>query len=458
MIVDTHAHLTYKGLVEDVDGVLRRGREAGVGAFITVGVDLPDSRKAVALAQRENDVWAVAGVHPHDTVAMTEATLDDLSTLAKSERVVGWGETGLDFFRDHSPRETQKKWFRAQAARAREIGLPLVVHDREAHAETLEVLKEEARRGLRGVLHCFSGGVDFAREVLALGFYISIPGTVTYPSNGLLREVVKSVPVEKLLLETDCPFLSPQPLRGKKNEPANIIHTARKVAELKGLTLEDVSRITTAASRELFGVGEAAAPEIAYPIRDSLYLNITARCTNACVFCPKHRSATVKGHDLTLTREPSVEEVLQAVQERGGPGKWAEIVFCGFGEPLTRLDEVIKISWELKKLGVRKIRVNTDGLANLYHGRDVTGELAGAVDALSVSLNAPDEEQYERICRPALRGAYPSLLDFLKKSAEKIKDVTATAVALPGVDIALCAKVAAKTGVKFRERPYNEVG
>ncbi len=458
MIVDTHAHLTFPGLREEEEAVLARAREAGVGAIITVGVDPEDSRRAVELARRRPEVWATVGVHPHDTAELREAVLDELADLARDPRVVAWGETGLDYYRDHSPRDLQRKWFRAQAARARELGLPLVVHDREAHDDVMGVLRAEAKKGLRGVMHCFSGDAALAREVLGIGFYISIPGTVTYPKNEMLREVVRVAPIERCLLETDCPYLTPHPFRGKKNEPARIVHTAAKVAEVKGLSVADVARITTRASFELFGVGEAEAPKIAYAIRDSLYLNVTDRCTNRCAFCPKNRKAEVKGHDLELAHEPTEAELLAAVEAEGGPGAWREIVFCGYGEPLLRPDLVAAVARELKLRGARRIRVNTDGLANLVLQRDVTAELAAHVDALSVSLNAPDAATYERICRPGVEGAYPALLDFLKRAKETFAEVTATAVELPGLDVDACRALARGLGVAFRARPYNEMG
>lgn len=457
MIVDTHAHLTLGELVEDRAAVLARARAAGVGAIITVGIDPEDSRAAVALAEAREDVWATVGVHPHDAEGLAAADLDDLADLARAPKVVAWGEIGLDFFRNRSPRETQVRWFREQAARARELDLPVVIHDREAHGETLEVLRA-AGPGLRGVVHCFSGDEAFAREVLALGFHLSVPGTVTYPKNDTLRRVVASVPLERLLLETDCPYLAPQPVRGRRNEPAHIVHTAEAVARVRGLEVADVARITTAASRELFGVGEAAAARIAYPIRRSLYLNLTGRCTNRCAFCAKNRSSRVKGHDLALDREPEVAEVLAAVEAEGGAAAWDEVVFCGFGEPLLRLDDVLTLARELRRRGARRVRVNTDGLASLVHGRDVPAELRGVVDAVSVSLNAPDAETYERLCRPQVGGAYPALIAFLRRAQECLPEVTATVVAVPGLDVEACRRLAAELGVGFRVREYNEVG
>lgn len=457
MIVDTHAHLTLKELRADLDGVLDRARQSGVGAIITVGIDPADSREAVALAEAREGIWATVGVHPHDAQELAPSDLDDLADLARSPRVVAWGEIGLDFFRNRSPRETQVRWFREQAERARALGLPIVVHDREAHRESLEVLRAVGG-GLRGVFHCFSGDEAFAREVLALGFYLSVPGTVTYPKNDVLRRVVASVPLERLLLETDCPYLSPQPVRGRRNEPAHIVHTAEAVARVRGLEVADVARITTAASRELFGVGEADEARIAYPIRRSLYLNLTAQCTNRCAFCAKNRSSRVKGHELALGREPTVAEVLAAVDAEGGAAAWDEVVFCGLGEPLLRLEDVLALGRELRRRGARRLRVNTDGLASRVHGRDVPGELRGVVDAVSVSLNAPDAETYERLCRPGVAGAYPALLAFLRRARECLPEVTATVVAVPGLDVEACRRVAQELGVGFRVREYNEVG
>ncbi len=459
MIVDTHAHLTLEGLREDLDAVLSRAREAGVGEIITVGIDLPDSRAAVELASSRPGVWATVGVHPHDVQGLAARDLDDLAELAGSDSVVAWGEVGLDYYRNRSPREAQRRWFREQVVRARELGLPVVVHDREAHRDTLEILGEESRGGsLRGVMHCFSGDAALAREVLALGFHLSVPGTVTYPKNEELRRVVAVTPLERLLLETDCPFLAPQPVRGRRNEPAYLRHTAEAVARVRGLDVGDVARTTTRASRELFGVGAVEGGKVAYAIRRSLYLNLTARCTNRCSFCAKNRSPLVKGHDLTLAEEPGVQEVLRAVEEQGGASAWDEIVFCGFGEPLLRLEDVIALAEALRRRGARRIRVNTDGLASLVHGRDVAAELAGLVDAVSVSLNAPDAETYERLCRPGVPGAYEGLLAFLRRARETIPEVTASVVALPGLDVEACRRVAMSLGVGFRVRDYDEVG
>ena len=289
-----------------------------------------------------------------------------------------------------------------------------------------------------------------------MNFLVSIPGAITYRGAEAQVEAVRHLPLDRLLIETDCPFLAPVPHRGKTNEPAYVPLVAAKVAEIKGVTVEDVARVTTLSARRIFRIPVAEEVQVAYRIRNSLYLNITNRCTNACSFCAKRRDWHVKGHLLKLPGEPSAAEVLILV---GDPKAFEEIVFCGFGEPLLRLPEVKEVAAEVKRRGGR-VRVNTDGLAALVHGRNVLPELSGLVDALSVSLNAPDAETYARIC-PNRYGAasFPALLDFLREAPRHVPSVVATAVDLPGLDVGAVRRLAESIpGVSFRLRPYDDVG
>jgi TatD DNase family protein len=289
-----------------------------------------------------------------------------------------------------------------------------------------------------------------------MGFVVSIPGTVTYPANEALREVVRGVKIEHLLVETDCPYLSPVPHRGKRNEPAFVRFTAEKVAELKGLTIEDVARITSLNAERLFGIGSNdQAARIAYRIRNSLYLNITNRCSNRCSFCAKYDDFTVKGHFLRLDHEPSAAEVLAAV---GDPSPYDEVVFCGFGEPLLRLDLVKEVAAVLKAKGSR-VRINTDGQANLVYGRNVLPELEGLIDCVSVSLNAADAATYARLCNtPFGEAGFHGICQFLREALKHIPRVIASAVTVPGLDVEAVKRLAKSLGVEFREREYAEVG
>ncbi|CAG1065442.1 putative metal-dependent hydrolase YcfH [uncultured bacterium] len=467
LFMDTHAHLDDKRFSGDLDEVVGRAKEAGLKSIITVGCWKKEGGFAPVLdvVKKYSSLWLALGVHPHEAKdAVEEGPWDDIRKIANEKgadgkaRLVAIGETGLDYHYDHSPREAQKKVFARQIALARELNLPVIVHSREADNDTMEILKAEGASDIGGVFHCFSGTKETAKEALDLGFYLSFTGVVTFPKAEALREVVKAVPIEKMLIETDCPYLAPASRRGQRNEPSFVVETAAEIAKIKGLTLEDVGRITTLNAEELFGLRNSEdKAQIAYPIRKSLYLNITNRCSNHCSFCAKFQSYTVKGHYLRLRQEPTFAEVIAAV----GPDpeeKYDEIVFCGFGEPLIRLDVVKQVGMHLKRRGC-KIRIDTDGLANLVHGRNVLPELM-FVDTISVSLNAPDSATYQKLIKtPFGDDAYPAILYFLRQAKKFIPKVIASAVAVPGLDVEATRKVAEdELGVKFRVREYNTVG
>jgi TatD DNase family protein len=457
MLIDSHAHLEMKDFDKDRNRVIARAVEAGVRQIITVATTIPDGHKALDIAQKNESVFLSIGIHPHEAKDIREGDYAELRSLSKEKKVVAFGEIGLDFYRNHSPRQVQLARFRELLRLGKDLQLPIILHDRDAHEEILKILREEGNGRWRGVFHCFSGDVPLAKKVIQMGFFISIPGTVTFSKATTQQEVVRCIPLEKILLETDCPYLAPEPYRGKRNEPAFIRNTAEKVASLKSLSFEDVCRITSLNARALFGIGEELPKgKIVYPIRNSLYLNLTNRCSNLCTFCAKKASYVVKGHDLELSREPSAEELVQAV---GDPQRYQEIVFCGFGEPLLRLETVKTVAAELKKKGAR-VRIDTDGQANLVYGRNILPELKGLVDAVSVSLNAESPEKYQRLCRsPFGEESFHGILDFIREAKKVIPEVVATIVEMPGVDVEACRRLAEEElGVKFKRRAYDEVG
>jgi len=457
VFIDSHAHLEMEDFDRDRDRVIARALEAGVGYIITVGTTIPDIEKALGIAAKYPPVYVALGIHPHEVKGIGNGDYDSLRKLAREKKVVAFGEIGLDFYRNHSPREVQLTRFRELLNVGLDLHLPIIIHDRDAHEETLRILEEEKNGPWRGVFHCFSGDPAMAQKVVQMGFYLSIPGTVTFKKSSIQHEVVKRIPLERILIETDCPYLAPEPYRGKRNEPAYILKTAEKIAELKSLRLEDVARITSLNVKLLFGVGEEIPKgKIVYPIRNSLYLNLTNRCSNRCTFCWKNASFMVKGHDLELFREPDARELLEAI---GDPKGYDEVVFCGFGEPLLRLDLVKTVAAELKKKGV-KIRIDTDGQANLVYGRNILPELKGLVDAVSVSLNAENAQKYHRLCRsPFGEKGFEGVLDFLREAKKVIPEVTATALTMPGVDLEACRRLAEdELSVKFRPRAFDEVG
>lgn len=258
MLVDTHAHLHDPAFDADRAAVLARARAAGVTAFLTIGTDVGTSEAAIALAAREPDVHAAVGIHPHDARTADAAALDRIAALATAPKVVAVGEIGLDHYRDHSPRDAQRAALVAHLQLARRLGKPVLLHCREAHAELLDVCHAEGVAAVGGILHCFSGDLAVARRGLDLGLLISLAGPVTYPSARRLAEVVRLLPLDRLVVETDCPYLPPQPWRGQRNEPAYLPVTAARVAELLGVSPAQVAAETTRNAARLLGLGPSA--------------------------------------------------------------------------------------------------------------------------------------------------------------------------------------------------------
>lgn len=255
-LIDTHCHLDMDAYAKDLEDVLARAKKYRVNHIITIGIDLASSRKAIQLAMKYPGISATVGVHPHDVDQSNKYTYDSLAALAERHRdqVVGYGEIGLDYVKKYADPVNQKEHFANQLALARELRLPVIVHDREAHEDTLKILKDSGPLNFGGVMHCFSGDAEFARKVIDLGFYVSIPGVVTFKNGRELQDVAKIVPLNSLLVETDGPFLSPHPMRGKRNEPTHVIYTADCIARLRGISLDEVARTTTENACTLFNL------------------------------------------------------------------------------------------------------------------------------------------------------------------------------------------------------------
>jgi len=286
MLADTHAHLDARAFDDDRDDVIARAWAAGLGAIVSVGADVASSRQAAALARDHSSVYAAAGIHPHEASSAAPNALADLECLCQETRVVAIGEVGLDFHYNFSPPQVQRQVFIAQLELAGRLGRPVIVHDREAHEDTLAILRDWVgghgrdlaappdsgslsdlptsshsgpavrcgHEGLRGVLHCFSGDAPMAEEVMALGFCLSFGGPVTFQNARRLQGLVRQLPLERILLETDCPYLAPHPHRGKRNEPAYVGLVAASIAELKGIAIEEVAATTTSNAARLFGL------------------------------------------------------------------------------------------------------------------------------------------------------------------------------------------------------------
>lgn len=254
MLIDSHAHLEMPEFKDDLQSVIKRARQSGMTRIITIGTDLESSYQALELAGKHDFIYASVGYHPHNADNIDPEGLKKLTELAADPKVVGWGEIGLDFFRMRSPKNNQLYLFEKQLEIAIDLDIPIIIHDRDAHDNILEILGKKKNADYRGVIHCFSGDIALAETFLNMGFFISIPGIVTYKKAGMLQEVAKKIPLDRMLIETDCPYLAPVPKRGKRNEPVFVKHTAKKIAELRGMEPEEIEDKTAENAIRLFGL------------------------------------------------------------------------------------------------------------------------------------------------------------------------------------------------------------
>ncbi|MGJ7923158.1 TatD family hydrolase [Neobacillus sp. LXY-4] len=254
MLFDTHVHLNAEQYKEDLEEVINRALSSGVSTMVVVGFDRPTIEKAIELAEAYDFIYASVGWHPVDAIDMTPEDLNWLEQLAAHPKVVALGEMGLDYYWDKSPKEVQQEVFRKQIQLARKVKLPIIIHNRDATADIIEILKEEKAEEVGGIMHCFSGSPEIAQECIKMNFYISLGGPVTFKNAKQPKKVAELVPLERLLIETDCPYLTPHPHRGKRNEPSYVKLVAEQIAEIKGKTLEEVGAATSENAKKLFGI------------------------------------------------------------------------------------------------------------------------------------------------------------------------------------------------------------
>ncbi len=253
-LVDSHCHLDMDAYHDDLEAVLDRAFQGHIRTVISVGIDENSSRQAIILARKYPMVFAAIGIHPHAVGNIHPAILDVFFRLAVENRrhIVAYGEIGLDYARKYAPPEVQRQFFRSQLALAKKLELPVIIHDREAHEDTMRILREFAPYPHGGVMHCFSGDISLAEQVISLGFFVSLPGVVTFKNAGDLHSVARSLPLTAMIVETDGPFLAPAPYRGQRNEPAFLLYTAQKIAELRGISIDEVAQQTSANAQNLF--------------------------------------------------------------------------------------------------------------------------------------------------------------------------------------------------------------
>ena len=252
MIFESHAHYDDERFDRDRDELLASLPDAGIGYVVNAGIDLRSSEYGIALADRYDFFYTAVGVHPHEAKALTEEAFGEIKALTEHKKVVAIGEIGLDFYYDNSPRNIQRYWFKRQLMLAAEVDLPVIIHSREAAAECFSTIKASPVR--RGVIHCYSGSLEMAREYVKLGFYIGIGGVVTYKNSRVLKEVAKEIPLDRILLETDCPYLSPEPMRGRRNDSRNLTYIAKEISDIRQIEVSELEEITKNNGKTLFSV------------------------------------------------------------------------------------------------------------------------------------------------------------------------------------------------------------
>jgi TatD DNase family protein len=456
LLADTHVHLEHEDFAADAADAIARGREAAVRYMVVPACAAADAPRALELARGHEEVYFAVGLHPNCGLRLDDAEaagIKDALVRGKDEGLaVAVGECGLDYHYMALPRDEQLALVRWHLALACELELPVILHQRDAEDDLRRVLDEEGAPPRGAVLHCFSGNLEYYRWAKERGLLVSFTGNITYggkkrPAPAYFAEL----DLGTTMLETDAPYMAPAPRRGKRNEPACLPLVADALSARAGRPPEDVYAETTLAARRFFGLPPDFGGAIAYRLRNSLYLNITNRCTNACRFCVRERAPGVGGYDLRLRMEPTAAEIIAAV---GDAAAYDEVVFCGYGEPTIRWDTVKEVARAAKEAG-GVVRLNTNGSANLTQGRDVTPELAGLFDKVSVSVNAADEEADERLCRPrAGAAAWRAAEEFVAGASRRVPEVFITAVATDAVSPAAVEELARRWGVGFRMRRY----
>jgi TatD DNase family protein len=451
MFIDTHAHLFYPNFNGELDEVLQNASTVGVEKIIVPATDLASCAQVIQLVDNYPQVYGTVGIHPHDSREWTNDILNELENLAKHPKIVAIGEIGLDYYYDFSPKEKQMEALHAQINLALKLNLPVVIHNRDADEDVLSILKQYSSKGLRAQLHCFNASIEHAREYIKMGYFISFTGNITFKKADYLRQVASSVSLEHLLLETDSPFMTPVPHRGKRNDPSNIPIIAEMLAELHHVSVNDISRITNYNVFKLFGIGNKPTTSFTYKIGDSLYINITNRCNADCFFCDHKGEAVINGYNLKMTKdeEPNAETY---INEIGDPSIYKEIVFCGYGEPTIRWDIVKEVAAYVKKNG-GTTRLNTNGHGSVINKKDITLEMKGLINSVSISLNAVTSEKYSEIMRvqPEL---FNQMLNFAVESKKYVDKVILSIVDLEEDKIEEAKNLATGLGLEFRVRHY----
>jgi TatD DNase family protein len=453
MFIDTHAHIYMKEYDLDIREVIDRAVSDQIDYIIVPAIDIQTSFLAADMAATYPMIYSAAGVHPHETSNWDEALIPIIEEIVKNNnKIVAIGEIGLDYHYDFSPRDQQLKAFRDQIELAIRLDKPIIVHNREADDDILNILTEYAGTGLRAQLHCYSGSIKDARKLISMHHFISFTGNITYKKADELKQVLAGIVPEHLLLETDSPYMSPEPFRGKRNEPSNVKIIAEKIAEVYRTSTEDIARVTSYNAFRLFGIGTRPDAKYTYMIGKTLYINVTNRCNANCVFCNRRKDPVIAGYNLFMnpSEEPPAEVY---ISEMGDPKNYNEVVFCGFGEPTIRWDVIKEVAEYVKQFGGRT-RLNTNGHGNYINKRDITPEMKGLIDIVSVSLNSTDSVQYSKLMNvdPSL---FEEMIHFTILAQQNVEKVRMSVVSVDEVEVENSRKFVEEViGAEFRIRAF----
>jgi len=452
MFIDTHSHLFYKNFHDDLDEVVNRARQSGVDHIIVPATDLETAEQTIRLCDKYDTVYGAVGIHPHDSKDWDNSLLVKIQDLAQHKKIIAIGEIGLDYYYDFSPPEKQIQAFKAQIELAIELNLPIIVHNRDSDKDMMDIINQYCGKGLKAQFHCFNASISDAFEFIKMNHFISFTGNITFKNRGDVRSVLEKIGLDNLLLETDSPFMTPVPFRGKRNEPAYVKYVAEKIAEIHKVSIDEVAKITSYNAFRLFGIGKSPEINYTYPLGRSLYINVTNRCNADCTFCKRNTFPFISGFNLGMKKseEPAADEY---IKEIGDPKKYDEIVFCGYGEPTIRWEIVKQVAAYVKANG-GKTRLNTNGHGNLINHKDITPEMKDIIDVVSISFNSFDPGQYAQLMRLDEKHFF-EMINFAKASKPYVKKVVMSVVSLDEVEIEKSRKVVEdEIGAEFRVREY----
>jgi len=452
MFIDTHSHLFLPNFEDDLDEVIERARQNKISYIIVPATDISTSKQTLELADKYELIYAAVGVHPHDTKDWESSWLNEIEELSKHPKVVAIGEIGLDYYYDFSPREKQIEAFKAQLELAIKLKLPVIIHNRESDKDMMDIISYYCGNDLRAQFHCFNSSLEDALEYIKMNHIISFTGNVTFKKSDELRKILAGISLDNLLLETDSPFMTPEPHRGKRNEPSNVRLVAEKIAEIHNVKVEDIAKVTSFNAFRFFGIGDKNKISYTYQVGKNLYINITNRCNADCFFCIRKGDATLHGYNLRMTKdeEPPAEVY---IEEIGDPTDYGEIVFCGYGEPTIRWDVVKKVAKYVKENG-GQTRLNTNGHGSFINKRDITPEFKGVIDVVSISINTVDPRQYAKIMGLNTR-FFNEMVTFAKNVKQYVDKLVMSVVSIDEIEIDKAKEVVEnKFGAEFRVRPY----